>query len=183
MKKILISFLLLVAFTVTSFSQTAEKVINQTVQTVLKTESNDSVKTVVTDSATLTMLRVYEDTKAGIYGLASALKAPVEHVYEVLVKQQVIYSFSYLLIDLFLLAIALFLLIKFGDNLKRTRNPDDNWYGNEIAERFELIGILMFGGLFSIISIITIISTLSAIITGFFNPEYGALQDVVNFIK
>lgn len=47
----------------------------------------DSIVSAQTES--LTFAKVYDDVKAGISGLAVALKAPAEHVYEVLVKQQV----------------------------------------------------------------------------------------------
>ena len=44
--------------------------------------AQDSSKLLISDSSKLTLMKVYNDTKAGLTGLAGALKTPVTHVYE-----------------------------------------------------------------------------------------------------
>ena len=133
------------------------------------TVDTTSKPTVVTDS-TLTFLKVYEDVKGGILGLAEALKTPAEHVYEVLVKQQVINAWSGLIFIIVML-ILLFLSIRY---LKACNNDPDI---NDLTVPVVLLIIV------SILTFVALIGTGLDILTGFFNPEYGAIKDIVDFIK
>ena len=134
---------------------------------------NAESNVVSNDSTALTLNKVYEDVKEGIQGLAVALKAPAEHVYEIVIKQQVVKSVSYLTTWLILL-LPLFTINWW---LKKIRNST---YANEDG----WIAGLVFLGLIPVcISIIGLAVTSSEIITGFVNPEYGAIKDIMSFIK
>ena len=138
--------------------------------TVNATTVDTTSKPIVVTDSTLTFLKVYEDVKGGILGLAEALKTPAEHVYEVLVKQQVINAWSGLIFIIIML-VLLFLSIRY---LKAYNNDPD------INDLTVPVVLLIF---VSILTFVALIGTGLDILTGFFNPEYGAIKDIVDFIK
>lgn len=122
----------------------------------------------------LTKEKIYEDAKSALKQLASALEVGAEHVYEVLVRQQVVYSIVHITLYVFI-SIAIFILFYQGNNLikiNKSNNHDD------------AIGWLMIpGGILSIALIIYFFCTISTTVTGFVNPEYGAIKEVMEIIK
>ena len=133
------------------------------------TVDTTSKSTVVTDS-TLTFLKVYEDIKGGILGLAEALKEPAEHIYGIMIKQQVINAWSGLIFIIVML-VLLFLSIQY---LGACNDDPD------ISDLTIPVTLLMIT---SITTFVVLIITGPDILTGFFNPEYGAMKDIVNFVK
>ena len=123
------------------------------------------------DTTKVTFTQVYNDVKGGITGLATALKIPAEHVYGVLVKQQIINSTTYSLFPLGAL-ILVFIFIKLYK-----KGDKEDW------EDDKKIAWLIITGIFTLIFIIASIASLSYIVQGFVNPEYGAIKDIMSFIK
>lgn len=113
---------------------------------------------------------VYGDIKAGLVGLAAGLKVGVEHVYTVLIKQQIVYSITWLII---IIALIIFTVIF----KKIYIYAKDNWVD------MSHFMFTLFGGAGLVIGYITVLCNLTTIITGFVNPEYGAIKDIINFIK
>ena len=132
---------------------------------------NAESNVVSNDSTALTLNKVYEDVKEGIQGLAVALKAPAEHVYKIIVKQQVVNSVSYLITWLILL-LPLITIKWWLINLEEA-SDSIGWF----------IGFIFIVIVPAIIGIIGLAVTSSEIITGFVNPEYGAIKDIMSFIK
>lgn len=148
---------------------------------VFKTIRADTVKTttlIVQNSTSIQISDVervvdkYVDkTAEALRGLADALKVPADHVYSVLIKQQYVKSISWIAtggISLFVIIMVLFygyLGIKY------------EWDG-------VVVGIIVGAGfiLFGIPLFISI-SQLDVILTGFYNPEYGAIKEISNLIK
>ena len=116
----------------------------------------------------LTMLKVYGDIKAGVIGMAKALKAPVEHVYAIIVRQQLVNSITLIVV---LLAGLGFLLFTY----KKISTVD------ELSEGQILITVVT--GTAGFIMMLIGLFCIDDIITGFVNPEYGALKDIINFVK
>lgn len=114
---------------------------------------------------------LYGDVRAGVMGLASGLKVGAEHVYGVLVKQQIVYSITWLIIIIMLI---IFTKIFQKVYLHAKREWDD-----EVAFFF----FTALSGLGLVAGYIIVACNLTSIITGFVNPEYGAIQDIINFIK
>lgn len=127
------------------------------------------VKEVITpgDSAQSLMRTIYNDAKAGIQGLASALKVGAEHVYLVLVKQQLVYSICWL-ISWILIIIVLTYFIKFA---KHVWKEDDE---GGLVVSF-VIGICL------IVWLSINLCHIDNMVTGFVNPEYGAIMEIMNF--
>jgi len=133
---------------------------------------------------------IYDDFKAGIEGLASALKVGATHVYEVLVKQQFVYSIIYLITYLLFLItiIALYRITKSTYRAHRILcgYKDSEAGSPDIADSAKgilsviltVVAIIMF-----IMLIVVIENTIESVVTGFVNPEYGAMKDIINFTK
>lgn len=146
-------------------------------------KSQDTTKLAIPDSSKLTLLKVYNDTNAGITGLAAALKQPAIHVYEVLIKQQVVNSIMYIIIIIMLFIVCLRLWGIFRRNCARTKDKEDSWYTDDLSEHAGLIGVLIISVIVSIGCLATFCATAEVIVTGFVNPEYGAIKEIINFVK
>lgn len=122
---------------------------------------------------------IYKDVKDVIRSLAETLKVGTEHVYGVLVKQQTVYSIIYLLVLLggaifTYLSIYNFNRLKFEEGSYRTTLKDES------------VANLIFGiifGFFGLIFLLVGIVNLDTIVTGFVNPEYGAIEKIVQMLK
>jgi hypothetical protein len=132
------------------------------------------------DSTKVTWSQVYADFKGAIDGAADAMKTGAEHVYQVLVQQQLVKSISFSILNAVLLVLALVtwrITISFLKK-KRAEEADLQSY-----EKGEWGYMYILPGAASILFIITIALTIIPIITGFVNPEYGAIQEIRSFIK
>ena len=160
--------MLLVAFTGISFANTDTTTVS-TSTSILEVDPTEQ----------LTMLKVYEDVKAGISGLATALKAPAEHVYMILIKQQYVKAWVGVMMVLLTL-IFIGLCIKFAYNI-------EDWE-NGISFEGKSASSIGFFIVFTVLSILFIVITIvggypADIIQGFVNPEYGAIKDIIDFVK
>ncbi len=171
MKKIITILLMLIftsitkASTLDSLGSTIKQVATETKQVIKETANN------VDTSSTFRL--IYTDAKDAIKGLASALKIGAEHVYEVLVKQQIVYAIVWLIT----FVVSLIFIINFFKALKSSEKWGD---GSDIY----LLGVVrVFQGIIFIIILIISIFHFDTIVTGFVNPEYGALTDIMNFVS
>lgn len=163
----MIKRILLIAFTLMLSITIKANNLNNTLDSVKTT-----VQSILPDSSQLSFKEVYTDIKAGLSGLGSALKVGSEHVYEVLIKQQIVYGILYSII--FLLGI---ILTSIGIRMFHKSKTSD-WEAPTIL----ILSILCFwvGGL----TLLGIgIGHIDNITTGFINPEYGAIKDILEFIK
>ena len=126
---------------------------------------------------------IYSDFKSGMAGMASALKVTTEHVYVVLVKQQVVKSISTLMIIIFWF-VMFFIFYRFSKSsynkhllTNQSYTIDETILGAmSILSALASVGCFIGGAcLFGL--------NYNKIITGFINPEYGAITDVFEFIK
>lgn len=132
-------------------------------------------KILMPDSTKLTWLKVYEDTKEGIASLGKTLKVPAEHVYAVLVKQQVVYAISWLLC-IIIVTLLLYLTIKFYKVHPGLYEDEDGEINPLVVfTAIPIIALLVLWGIS--------IAHIDTIVGGLINPEYGAIQDIWNFVK
>lgn len=120
------------------------------------------------DSTKLTVKEVYNDAKQVIAQLAKALQIGTEHVYEVVVKQQLVHSITWLIIYLVGFT-SIYLSLKKTVNLVQ---EDDDW-----------INLLIPLSIVALVFMVTFVWTIDDVVTGFVNPEYGALRTIMNLIK
>lgn len=129
------------------------------------------------DSTAVTFSQVYNDFKGAISGIGEALKVGAEHVYEVLVRQQVVISVSYLIGILIGSVFCYFILSYSFKNMYETNRHGHKEF-NEGTLPFFLVGGFLCIGL-----LLFTIAHIGVIVTGFVNPEYGAIMEIKSFIK
>lgn len=141
------------------------------------------------DTAKLTLTKVYADVKAGISGLAQSLKVPATHVYEILVRQQVTYSIINILMVLGLficcLLTARYAKITYKGHLAlyklRTDRTDadiEDTPKGVLSVILAVISIILGGA-----GVIVLCTTMQETVIGFTNPEYGAIKEIISFVK
>lgn len=167
--------LLLFVFTLTlsTNAQLSEHKISDTMEQVKEYASNVQQ---ITDS--LSIPEIDPELKKGIMTylqtMADSLGVAVNNVFDVIVKQQLVKSIVHVVIAIIFL-ILIRSLIKSYKKIKSdplTKNDD-----NYTVPR--LLSIVVLSIAFLILSGVYMIET----ITGFVNPEFGAYQDIIMFIK
>jgi len=155
--------------------------------TIAKSASLDSTIKSAADTS-LTFKTVYSDIKSGISALAAGLKVGAEHVYEVLVKQQVANSITYLL-----MVIILFILVGIGYRLSKKSyqahmalkgaESHYNWSMDSSSNGVASVVIAIITALLFIGAVVMFCTNFNLIVTGFVNPEYGAIKEILSFVK
>mgnify|MGYP003340204570 CR=1 FL=1 len=145
---------------VTDLTKTASNAID-----TVKTTTINGIKTVDTSS---NFKMIYSDLKDGIVALGSSLKVGAEHVYIVLVKQQIVYSITNIFVYIFLL-IILYIPWKWFLGIDKNDRFD---------EPYILLPIFL-----SIPFIVFFCITIQITVSGIINPEFGAIKDVIQFVQ
>ena len=185
MKKILILVIALVATVQFSIAQTATEVIDGAVAVAQTTENvsdaidatTQSVEKVadVTQKATSEAERLVDKyggkISAVITSLAESLKVSAEHVYRVLVRQQIAEGASVIL----LLVFWIFLARSFWKNFVKANFKDRE------GDRFATVSIIL-GIASAVLGIILIFFVPDAVIK-LINPEYGAIKEIFELVQ
>jgi hypothetical protein len=171
MKKcLLVSSILMLSITVFADNPTVAEVatgLSNGVETVVH-----NVNSVVTNIDTASLYKqVYGDFKNALVGIADALKVGVEHVYKVLVMQQVVKSIVGL-VTLLVILLAIFLPFnRIYEWTKRNIRATDGFVVlAPVVYYMILLCWFMFGVDFE------------TIVTGFVNPEYGAMSEIMEWV-
>lgn len=107
-----------------------------------------------------------------VTALAQAMKVPAEKVYGLLVKQQIVNS----VVNCFVIVLLIFFVSTGwkmwtkGDNC--TGIEEDKYYATAVVCGFCAAIALMYS-----------VACLQETITGFINPEYGAIKTIMDFVK
>lgn len=125
------------------------------------TQPKDSVLT-----NTERLIDKYTDkAAAAVTALATQLKQPAEHVYKVLVKQQTLKAISWTAIIVVIMTLAvIFTIICIRDS--------------DFREEMWGLPVVIW-----IIAILAMLVMSDTILSGFFNPEYGALKEIAGWFK
>lgn len=134
--------------------------------------ANEAPDTVQTDFKHV----VYKDVKDVIKSLADALKVGTDHVYGVLIKQQIVNSIVYIL--LFIIGIICVVICA----KQATKVSTDNYGDVDSSGIFPLICSTVLGIVGLILLFIGLIN-LDTTVTGFINPEYGAIVKIIEILK
>lgn len=118
---------------------------------------------------------------------AKALQVPAEHLYKVLVKQQVTQAYMWLTV----LILSIIFLLIIGFSINKSTWGDPSYYNNENKDSRYWNGhawngyatfIIIFGILF-LITFIPTLCNIQKIVTGLSNPEYGAINELLQILK
>lgn len=129
------------------------------------------------DSTKVTFSQVYQDFKGALSGAADALKVGSEHVYAVLVRQQMVNAITY---SFLICGLALISAILIRNAIKMAKDSNGEW---EWDNNSPCIAFMVIGGFFGLFASITFCVCIGDIIMGILNPEYGAIQEVREFIQ
>lgn len=135
---------------------------------MLFTRANDSTSS-TTDTSKVTASKVYSDVKSALVSLGSALKVGSEHVYQILVKQSIVEAVIYLCIGILGFILA-----------------GISWKGATLAIKTSedpFIARAIGFGIGSIILFLVFVFHIDTIMTGFINPEFGALERIINVVR
>jgi hypothetical protein len=115
------------------------------------------------------MEKIYDDAKGAVNSIAKSLKVGAEHVYEVLVKQQIVKSVTNSIIAL-MMVILLIIAFRFSGK--------GDWVNGDIYAAYCIV-FCVISGLMFMYTMFNIKET----VTGFINPEYGAIEKIFEVIK
>lgn len=187
MKKFLLLALLATSLSFASTTETIKETVKENADKIITesakglnttyTDGKSSVDAVYTDSkgAVFTVYNdiksLAPDIKSALVSIADGLKTTSEKVWDILVRQQLVFSLSYLV--LFISSLFLWFQFKKQYNILQTDLDDDN----HIKDKHILFTVLL--ALLAIID--SVVSGLHMVdmITGFVNPEYGALKNII----
>lgn len=172
MKKLLLGLLL---FSISLLGYT-ENTVEQ-----IKTTAKDATESLKQATSEINPTVVYFTEK--LQELAKSLKVPAEHVYGVLIKQQI--AMAYLWLSLFFISIicgarAVISIPKstWGDVSYYDSEDKASSYWKGHAWNKHATFIIVFGFL-ALCSFIPALCNIRNMFTGLFNPEYGALKEIM----
>lgn len=164
---------MLLAFTtLTLNAQNSVEKVTKSITNVVDSAKTATVNGINFVDTSSTFKNIYKDVKSGITGLAEGLKVGAEHVYIILVKQQVVKAVSWLIYFILLILLG-FILYELGVKLFS--------YCDEDNPALFLYSVFIGGGYLALV--IVGILNLDVIVSGIINPEYGAIMDIINFVK
>lgn len=121
--------------------------------------------------------------QAGLAAIATGFNTTIEYVWPIMIKQQVVQAWSSLVLILFWF-LVFFLCIKvlypYASNKRRTYEKK-GWGDDGDVGWFCLAWLPVIS--FGIISLVYFCSSIQCVITGFINPEYAAIKDVMRMIN
>lgn len=133
--------------------------------------------------SSLTALKVYNDIKSGIAGISAGLKVGAEQTFQILTAQQKInalvevFTMIALLICILILFLAAKYMYKLHKKLHEGYDTGDTFQGGMCIAFCILLAV-------GIIFFIYHLSTgFDSILTGFINPKYGAMKEIMNFVN
>lgn len=145
------------------------------------TDAKEATAIVYNDGKSLAK-QIYEDGKSlapdikeAFKSLASGFNTTVDKLWNILVRQQYVWSICYAI----LLLITVFAWYKFGKMFNKTVTDK-----NEVGE-IKALNIIYTVALFSLATFGTVHSgeNIDKMLTGFINPEFGAVRTIVEFIR
>ena len=130
----------------------------------------------VKDSSDLSE-RIYTDAKKALVQLGQSLKVGSEHVYGILVKQQIVSAIIWLIVLLIGMLFAIPVVIVDKTDVKSKYGHMTGWENS--TKGITSILLLIIGAIIFFIGI----GNLDVIVTGFINPEYGAMKEIMRLMR
>ena len=177
MKKFLIVFVMLFAFTCVSYAGVGDVVTNSVDsvyhdgKAVVDTLYNDgkAVVSTVYNDAKSGEVSIYHDVKSAIVSIGKAIGVAAEHVYGVLVKKYVVIGVKELMI-----LIGGIIMFFIGLIYWRKYTKD----GQSISYGVAIPALILVTGLITIVNV-----DYDAMLMGLINPEYGAINYILEYTK
>jgi predicted PurR-regulated permease PerM len=148
-----------------------------------KVQDSVQVSTTVTEAERV-IDKYSEKITTAIGSLAESLAVPAEYVYKILVKQAVVDS----VVELLLLLTFTFLFIRCTRKFLTLMRKVDRYgdYLNEKANKVSGEADLIVNGVGAVILLVGLLRSLayfSNMVTGFINPEFMAITEIIKMLK
>jgi len=117
--------------------------------------------------------------------LAEKLGTTIEYLWGVLIKQAYVYAITMTIADVFMIACIIATIklhVKFSKDLN-AGNDDLPRLTMYDKHEYILSGIMSCAGVLSIVFMLALVLSFSSIVTAYINPEYWALNKLLNSIK
>ena len=138
-----------------------------------------AVKSVIPPTVADQVNQVVDNVSNKVVALAEALKVPAEKVFIVMVKQQFIVALSEsIVLGVFFIIFILSALTLMNKN-SHVYYCDDEFRDFNVRGYITLILSIVSGVIFTI----ALFNNFNSILTGFFNSEYGAIQEISKMIE
>lgn len=184
--------LLLFSFAIISISSSAQSSAKDEITTLVKEQSSEAVKTTYSDAKDATgvvyndgkslVKQIYEDgkslapdIKSAFKSLADGFNTTVNKLWDILVLQQYVWSTCYAII----LLLTIFAWVKFTSMIAKTSK--DLTETKEMKPLNIIYTIILFG--LAIWGTSHAGENIEKMLTGFINPEFGAVRTIVEFIQ
>ena len=115
---------------------------------------------------------VYKDVRGALATMADGFKVTVDHLWGVLVYQQRLDAITWLAIA----GVTIFPIMAF---FKYYRKKVTDQWGDLNKDGWIMVAMAVI----SFVLIISVVCNISNMIQGFFNPEYGALKEIIKTIE
>jgi hypothetical protein len=178
MKKLLT--ILLICISINTYSETSKEEKDKIIKEQSDGIPGQSIDT--SNSGELTVKEVYNDVKdqgsniqKTLKSLASSLKVTVDKVWDILVKQQLVYSIAYLIGMILTLFSWFHFYYRINQGNKNTREK----YSGYKVWRDSDTAVCIISGTMALIGTIVSIVHFQSMLTGFINPEYGAIETIL----
>ena len=142
--------------------------------TLVLADSTSSIIPTIPDSAKATFHQVYQDVKEGLTGLAEGLKVGVQEVWRILVLKQ----FAIAVLNSLIFIGSIILTIVFLVGMKKLYI-----LCNSEGDHPGFIMPCILGSMGCLTLFIFSLFGLEQAVLGFIVPEYGAIQEIMSFVK
>ena len=139
-----------------------------------------------TEQSLQNMQQYVDFVKNNLEPLAQHLKVSVEWLWNILVMQARVEAIVYLVVCIFMAMTTITLMTMFFKHLKKTewhRSNYDMFGGPSNKEGVVALVTGIGAALMLLVSVITTSSNLYVIVTGLVNPEFRAIEKIVEFAK
>ncbi len=174
--KLLLSMFLLSLGMNAQLTGSVDKVVSKSSEgvTTVYNDGKEAVKTAYTDSKGIVKY-VTPKVESALKELGKSLKTGSSEVWKILVRQQRVYAWSYL-------AILVLAIFSWSHSYYRfSRMKKDRCEYNKLKDSNVAITIFCF--ILSLSLSATVAMTFQSMLTGFLNPEYGAMKTIVEVAK
>ena len=182
MKKILFTFILAITSIIT-YSNTDSTVTN--IENKTREISNFVANQVSAIDTSKVSHKIYE----GLSQLAAGLKTTADNVWDITVRQQLVYSIANLILGIFMFFIVRYIIfsgyrryVNYNEAYNKATNNVEGYRYYAIDEGSWLANFIV-GSTLGIISIALFILNIQQTITGFVNPEFGAMRQIIEFVS
>lgn len=142
-----------------------------------------SAQTEKADTSQSDVMVIYKDAKAGLDSLVQTLGRVSDHSYSIMVRESRVKAIGDIIWVVILISLTLICATIFYKRERYIHIKDHPWYQDTWDEHITIIISFIAGLVFLVTLLIVAANVWEDIIMGLFNPEYGAIKEVIKIVK